>query len=262
MISVSASATDAFDLSDLAGSLLERLRGERSRVHAITNAAAQTFTANLLLAAGGVPSLTVAPDEVPAFTRRSDALLVNLGTLDSDRRTAIPWAIATALTHRKRWVLDPVFVDASPLRLEAARFCLSGSPCVMRCNAEEFAALAMCDPTPDTVKAFARAQHTVVALTGAADLVTDGSRSIRIDNGHPLMTRITAMGCAGTALIAAFSALHESALEAAAAALLVVGVAGEIAAEQAKGPGTFQSAFLDALFHLDPATLTTRGRSA
>ena len=121
---------------------------ERTRVHAITNAAAQVFTANLLLAAGGIPSLTVAPGEVADFTSRSGALLVNLGTLDTERRAGIASAIAAARAERKPWVLDPVFVDASPLRLEFARQCLAGRPSVLRCNASEFAALACAEPSP------------------------------------------------------------------------------------------------------------------
>jgi hydroxyethylthiazole kinase len=92
------------------------------------------------------------------------------------------------------------------------------------------------------------------------DLIADRNNVLFVENGHPLMTRVTAMGCAGTALVAAFTALHGSAIEAAAAALLVTGVAGEIAANEANGPGTFQSAFLDALFHLNSATLVTCGR--
>ena len=121
MTSTPASVADASNVSELAGHLLDRLRAERTRVHAITNAAAQTFTANLLLAAGGIPSLTIAPEEVASFTSRSAALLVNLGTLDSDRRAAIPQAIGTAQDQAKPWVLDPVFVEASPPRLEYAR---------------------------------------------------------------------------------------------------------------------------------------------
>lgn len=260
MTSAPASSQDIIDFPSLAGFLLERLRDERIRVHAITNAAAQTFTANLLLAAGGIPSLTVAPEEVPAFTSRSAALLVNLGTLDNDRRAAIPQAIATARTQAKPWVLDPVFVEASPPRLEFARACLAGRPRVLRCNAGEFTTLAGDDASPETVQTFARAHETVVALTGAVDLITDGARILRIENGHHLMTRVTAMGCAATALLTAFVALHGNAIEAAAAALLVTGVAGEIAARDAKGPGTFQPAFLDALFNLDTPTLIACGR--
>ena len=262
MMRIPASPQDASDLPNLAGLLLERLRAEHTRVHAITNAAAQTLTANLLLAAGGIPSLTVAPEEVPAFTSRSAALLVNLGTLDADRRAAIPRAIATARAHARPWVLDPVFVEASPPRLEFARTCLADGPRVVRCNAGEFTALAGDDATPETMQDFAKAHGTVVALTGAVDLIADDTRLIRIENGHPMMARVTAMGCAGAALVAAFTALHDDALEAAAAALLASGVAGEIAACEAKGPGTFQPAFLDALFDLDTPTLIAHGRAS
>jgi hydroxyethylthiazole kinase len=164
--------------------------------------------------------------------------------------------------QKKPWVLDPVFVDASPPRLELVRLCLVGCPAVLRCNAAEFEALAGSSAQAETVRAFSEAHGVVVALTGPVDLVTDGRRSASIENGHPLMTRITAMGCAATALVAAFAALHEDAFEAAAAALLVVGVAGEIAAEQAQGPGTFQPAFLDALYSMDQSIITARARTA
>jgi hydroxyethylthiazole kinase len=262
MHSVRAPDLGASHIPAQAGLLLDRLRRERIRVHAITNAAAQVFTANLLLAAGGIPSLTIAPDEVTAFAARAGALLVNLGTLDGDRRASIPWAIATMRAQKKPWVLDPVFVDASPPRLELARLCLVGCPAVLRCNAAEFEALAGSSAQAETVRAFAEAHGVVVALTGPVDLVTDGRRSASIENGHPLMTRVTAMGCAATALVAAFAALHEDAFEAAAAALLIVGVAGEIAAEQAQGPGTFQPAFLDALYSMDQSIITARARTA
>src|SRR3954467_7213402 len=103
-MSAAAAAThesSAPDWPDRAAGLLAGLRERRTRVHAITNAAAQVLTANVLLAAGGIPSLTVSPDEIAAFTTRADALLVNLGTLDVDRRAAIPWGIAAAKAQRK-----------------------------------------------------------------------------------------------------------------------------------------------------------------
>ena len=256
-------ATASLPLHDVAaeaGRLLERLRAERTRVHAITNAAAQVLTANFLLAAGGVPSLTTAPDEVSAFTARAGALLVNLGTLDSDRRAAIPWAIATARGAKTPWVLDPVFVDASPNRLDLARLCLSGEPSVLRCNAAEFEALSGRQASDEEIVAYARARGCVVALTGPVDHVTDGDRSVFVENGHALMARITAMGCAATALVAAFAALEPDPLRACAAALLVTGIAGEIAGESAAGPGTFQPALLDALFTMTGETIAARAR--
>src|SRR3954469_17777954 len=127
-MSAAAAAThesSAPDWPDRAAGLLDALRERRTRVHAITNAAAQVVTANLLLAAGGTPSLTAAPNEITAFAARADALLVNLGTLDTDRRASIPWAVATVRLQGKPWVLDPVFVEASPPRLDLARLCVA-----------------------------------------------------------------------------------------------------------------------------------------
>src|SRR5687767_8497952 len=79
-----------------AGAALDRLRQRGPRVHCITNAVAQAFTANVLLAVGAVPSMTIAPEEVPDFTARAGALLVNLGTLDPIRRSAAAAGIEVA----------------------------------------------------------------------------------------------------------------------------------------------------------------------
>jgi len=94
------------DLPLVSADILARIRARRPRVHCITNAVAQNFTANMLLAAGAVPSMTIAPDEIADFVARADALLVNLGTLDPERRGAIDIAIATA-GERVPWILDP-----------------------------------------------------------------------------------------------------------------------------------------------------------
>src|SRR5262245_1841718 len=101
------------ELPHIAADIVERLRQRRPRVHCITNAVAQNFTANVLLAAGCVPSMTIARSEVAAFVTRADALLVNLGTFDAERQQASLAAIAAAGKARKPWVLDPVFIDRS-----------------------------------------------------------------------------------------------------------------------------------------------------
>src|SRR5882724_5967727 len=103
------------ELPAITADVLERIREKRPRVHCITNAVAQNFTANMLLAAGAVPSMTIASDEIADFVARADALLVNLGTLDPERRGAIEIAIGTA-GERVPWILDPVFVDRSAPR--------------------------------------------------------------------------------------------------------------------------------------------------
>src|SRR5438876_10754382 len=93
------------ELPQIAGEVLDRVRTQRPRVHCITNAVAQSFTANMLLAAGAVPSMTIARNEVGAFVQRADALLINLGTFDAERRNASLVAIAAARKAGKPWVL-------------------------------------------------------------------------------------------------------------------------------------------------------------
>lgn len=253
-------ANAANDVAVDAARLLSLLRARRLRVHAITNAAAQVFTANLLLAAGAVPSLTHAAAEVESFASSADALLINLGTLDTERREAIPRAMRAARAANRPIVLDPVFVERSPSRLAFARDLLALKPDILRANAAEFSALAKGDASQDARMRFVETQSIALALTGETDVICDAARSVSVSNGDPVMTRVTAMGCAGTALVAAFAALTEDRVAAAASALLVLGVAGEIAAARSQGPGTFQPAFLDALNALDSATLLRLAR--
>ena len=134
----------------------------------------------------------------------------------------------------------------------------AGAPAVIRGNAAEIAVLAQRQP----VAAYAAGLATVVIATGATDEVVDGRRRIGTPNGHPLMARVTAMGCAGAAIVAAFLTVTQDRLEASAAAMIALGVAGEIAAEHAAGPGSFASAYLDALYGLDAGKLATRARTA
>src|SRR4051812_27442781 len=113
--------------------ILARIRARAPRVHCITNIVAQAFTANVLLAIGAVPSMTIAPEEVAAFVAGADALLVNLGTFDAERRAAIDIAVGQA-SRRIPWVLDPVFIDRSPARAEYARGLVAHAPAAVRLN--------------------------------------------------------------------------------------------------------------------------------
>src|SRR6185312_12377262 len=108
------------------------------RVHCITNGVAQNFTANVLLAAGGVPSMTLSPEEVSAFVAGAQALLVNLGTFDAERREAASLAVAAATRNQLPWVLDPVFVDRAPPRAAFALELIGLGPSVVRLNQAEF----------------------------------------------------------------------------------------------------------------------------
>lgn len=245
------------DLPLRAGRVLSQLRAARPKVHCVTNTVAQAFTANVLLAAGALPSMTTAPEEIAAFATSADALLINLGTFDSERREAVDLALAARKDDRPLWVLDPVLVDRSPMRSAYARSLLARGPAAVRLNEAEFRALA---GTDDDLSLYASRHGTVLAQTGTADTVTDGVRAIRIANGHALMARVTAMGCAESALVAACLAVEPDAFLAAASALLLLGIAGEIAGEAAAGPGSFAVAILDALDRLDGDIVASRAR--
>src|SRR5436309_10474738 len=100
------SKPDPSELADVAADVLARLRARNPRVHCITNAVAQSFTANVLLAAGAIPSMTLSAEEIGAFVARADALLVNLGTFDPERRAATATALEVASEEGVPWVLD------------------------------------------------------------------------------------------------------------------------------------------------------------
>ena len=245
------------DLPAMAADCLERIRARRPRVHCITNVVAQNFTANMLLAAGAIPSMTIAPKEVAPFVARADALLVNLGTFDAERQKASLVAIAAATKAKRPWVLDPVFIDRSPPRTAFAKTLVAKKPSAIRLNQPEFEALA---GKGAKLAGYAKSKRTVLGLTGEIDVVSDGRRMAAIGNGDPLMARVTAMGCAGSALLAAFLAVESDAWMASSCALLALGVAGEVAAVRARGPGSFAVEILDAVHGLDRKVLAARAK--
>lgn len=243
---------------DVTGDLLARLRAERPRIHCITNAAAVAYTANVLLAAGCIPSMTVNPPEVEGFVGGAQALLINLGTLDPLRAEAIAVAIRTAQAEGKPWVLDPVFVERSPTRLDLARDLARRHPAVIRANRAELAALTSSDGGDEAARRLAHETGAVVVRTGEVDFATDGTREIQVSGGHPLMALVTASGCSATALMAGFMAVEADRFLAAAACLAFVNTAAERAGETARGPGSFVPAYLDALHALQPADFGSR----
>ena len=248
------------DLPQIAAALLDRLRTRNPRVHCITNAVAQNFTANALLAAGCVPSMTLSPEEIAPFVARSHALLVNLGTFDRERREATEIAVETASQDNVPWVLDPVFVDRAPPRAAFARELVALAPKVVRLNHAEFSARRQANRRAPRSSPMPATRKSSIGLSGETDLVTDGERVATIANGHPLMAKVTAMGCAASALIAACLAVEQDAWRATAAALIMIGVAGELAAAKAEGPGSFAVAIIDALHNLDGPTLIAHAR--
>jgi hydroxyethylthiazole kinase len=237
-----------------AGDILKLLREQKPHIHVMTNPVAQTISANALLALGVVPSMTSDRDESSDFILRAKSVLINLGMLESVRRDAIE-----SCTHLLgRWVLDPVKIDVSLRRLVLAQKLVRHSPTVVKTNMNESAMLFM---GMDALS-YAQNNRIVLAVTGEQDTVTDGTRSCIIGNGHPYMAQSTAIGCVAGAIITACLAVEDDAYLATVAGLLITGVAGEIGAANAKGPGTFPASFVDALAALTGEMLLGKAKIA
>jgi hydroxyethylthiazole kinase len=252
---------------------LRRIRGEAPLVHNITNFVVMSSTANALLAVGASPVMAHALEEVEEMVGLARALVLNIGTLSPSWVDAMVLAGRRARGRGVPVVLDPVGVGATTFRTMSARRLLEEvRPTIVRGNASEIRALAGeaqstkgvdSTETSDAALAAARAlveRGSVVTVSGEVDVVMDGQGRVRVANGHPLMTRVTGMGCAASALTAAFASVNPSAIEAAAHAMIVMGVAGEIAAGHAAGPGSFWVHWLDAVSALDEAEITARIR--
>jgi hydroxyethylthiazole kinase len=248
------------------------VREQGPLVHNITNFVVMNNTANVLLAIGASPAMIHSTDEVEDFVAVSKALVVNIGTLYSEQVAACKLAAARAKALGVPWILDPVGVGATPYRRAVAASLVRLGPNVIRGNGSEILTLAphtssgtgrgvdstdASDAAVEAAKRLASESRAVVAVTGVVDYVTDGQQVVEIHNGHPLMARVTGLGCSATAVIGAFLAVEPDAFAATVAALAVFSVAGEVAAGWAAGPGSLQVALLDALYTLDEATLKT-----
>jgi hydroxyethylthiazole kinase len=256
----------------IAASLAE-IRRTAPLVHNITNYVVMNNTANALLALGASPAMVHAADEVQEFVGISRALVINIGTLSAPWVSAMRAAADRAKHLGVPWALDPVGVGATSFRNTVAADLAGRGPAVIRGNASEILALAGAaahtkgvdsvhgtDAAVEAARELAQRTGAVIAVTGATDYVTDGTRLAALRNGHPLMARVTGMGCTATAVVGAFLAVEPDAFRAAVDGLTVLGVAGEIAAERSPGPGSLQLQLLDALHVLDEAALAERAR--
>ena len=252
--------------------ILDEIRARKPLVQNITNYVVMNNTANALLALGASPAMIHANEEVEEFVAISAALVVNIGTLSPAWVAAMEKAVRAADVRSVPWVLDPVGAGATTYRTATSAALSQLRPACIRGNASEIMVLA--GATAETTKGvdssrgstdaltparrLANATGAVVAVTGEIDYVTDGTEVIGLSNGHPLMARVTGLGCTATALVGAALAVEKDRLAAVAAGLSFLAIAGEIAAEKSPGPGSLQLYLLDALYLLDTATIKRR----
>jgi len=249
---------------------LQQIRSRAPLVHNITNYVVMNSTANALLALGASPVMAHAADEVDEMVAIADALVINIGTLSPPWVESMLMAARAARRKGIPIVLDPVGSGATRLRTTTALRLLEESPpSIIRGNASEIRSLVLSEQgtkgvdsthsseeSVDAARSLARRCRCVVSVSGETDVIVDSDSVIRVHNGHPMMTRVTGLGCTATAVTGAFAAVNPSALHAAAHAMMVVGIAGEIAAERSAGPGSLQVNFLDALCALTEADIT------
>jgi hydroxyethylthiazole kinase len=258
------------------GGLADALTALRDRpplVQCLTNIVVAGWTANVLLAVGAAPAMVDNPHEAGEFAAIAGGVLVNLGTPYDDTARAMHLAVAATKPAATPWVLDPVAAGALAWRTSLAQQLMGEArPTIVRGNASEILALAggsggrgvesvdSPEAAAQVAKALAEQQQSVIAVSGPTDHITDGERMVRLSNGHPWLTRVTGVGCALGALMAAFAAVVPDAVVAAAAATATLTVAADAAAEQSRGPGTFAVALLDELARIVPADLAERVR--
>lgn len=260
---------------DMLRDCLERVRARGPLVHNITNTVTMNDCANMLLACGASPIMADDEREAEEITALCAALNINIGTLSARTIPAMFRAGRKAAALQKPIVLDPVGAGASRLRTDTALELMREIPfTVIRGNGSEIKTLARgsgsthgvdadgadavteetLDGAVEFVRGAARQLHGILAVTGPIDLVSDGKETYVIRNGRPEMGRVTGTGCQLSALLAAFLAANPGrALEAAAAAVCAMGLAGEIgfqALRRGEGNSTYRNRIIDAVYNM------------
>ena len=248
-------------------STLTRLRQARPLVLCLTNYVTMDFMANSLLAAGCAPIMSVDGRELDELLSISDALSLNIGTLDEPFIERCHQAMALAERYGKPVILDPVGAGASVLRTQTARDLMSGAD-IIRGNASEIMALldndietrgvdatqSVADAQTAALKLASRLDCTVV-VSGADDFVCSAEKQDLLSFGSPLMPMVTGMGCTLSAVIAAFRAVLPDSYEAARLATTWFGLCGQLSHQITDRPGSFRTTFIDQLYAADFAAM-------
>jgi hydroxyethylthiazole kinase len=249
--------------------LLAAVREKRPLVHHITNYVTVNDCANVTLCIGAAPVMAHARQEVAEMVAMAGALVLNIGTLDHAQVESMLMAGMKANDRGIPVILDPVGAGATRLRTETAHALLHKlHVSVLKGNAGEIAVLAGAegkvrgvdsdgvkgDPA-EIARKLADKLGIVVAVSGATDIVTDGMRTLLVDNGHPMMGTVSGTGCMAASVAGAFAAVTHDHVTSTAAAMASLGLAGERAALHYQGPSSYKIALLDETYRLKPEDL-------
>lgn len=262
------------------GTCVDQVRANVPLVHNITNYVTVNDVANVLLACGGSPIMSDDPKDVEDITSICGGLNINIGTLNQRTVEGMFLAGKKANELGHAVLLDPVGAGASAFRTETALKLIQEIKFdVIRGNISEIKTLALgsgttkgvdadvadavteenLDQSIAFVKTFAEKMGCIIAVTGAIDLVSDGTKCYVIRNGRPEMGKITGTGCQLSGVMTAFiTANPEEKLKAAAAAVCTMGLAGEIGfsrMQEGDGNSTYRNWIIDAIYNMDQKTL-------
>ena len=255
--------------NDVLSAAIAAVRTKSPLVHSITNYVVMNNSANALLSIGASPVMAHWKDEMEEMTAIAGALVINIGTLDTEWIEGMKAAGLAASRRGTPIVLDPVGAGATSQRTNAAWEIINlCHPTIIRGNGSEIMALvdanvkskgvdssASSDDALSAAKKLAAETGAVVVISGETDYITNGNEVYTVEGGDPIMTSVTGLGCTATALTGAFAAVEPDPMVAATAAMAVMSLAGERAAVNARGNGSMQMHFLDELYNLTPETL-------
>jgi hydroxyethylthiazole kinase len=250
------------------------IRSRRPLILNLTNQVAMALNANGLLALGASPLMSRSMEEMEELVELAEGLVLNIGTLDLAQLQLMHQAGDLANARSLPIVLDPVGAGASKFRTTACLDLLNQLQLsAIRGNASEILSLAGqsgqtkgVDSAKEASDAAAAAASLagelgcLVCISGSTDILADGRKELHIANGHPMMSSITGLGCTATALIGAFAAVSSDIFTAAAGAMTVLGISGQLAAKGCSGPGSLQTAILDRLHTLSQDSLLELAR--
>ena len=248
---------------------LSLIRSNAPLVHNITNFVAMNPTANALLAIGASPVMAQDLEEVDQMVAISSSLVLNVGTISVSWMESMIKAGQAAILKKIPIVFDPVGAGATDFRTIACNKIINAcNPTIIRGNASEILALQddqsstkgvdstiTSDVAISAAKDLAIKTKSIIVVSGVTDYITDGTNVNTVTFGSPMMARLTGMGCTSSALVGAFAAVNTNMLEAATNAMMLMGIAGQLAAQYSKGNGSLQVNFLDELYNFDDKSI-------
>ena len=257
-----------------ASDLLEKVRAQKPVIHHLTNWVTIYDCANIVKVFGASPVMAHAKEEVADMASIASALVLNIGTLTPDFVDAMKLAAIAANRKDIPVILDVCGAGATKLRDDACFEILDSVKVdIIKGNASEIAriagenvqtkgvdAAAVEKDLREVAASLAKTRSCTVVITGKEDIVADESRMVLVKNGHPMMADIVGTGCMASSVIGTFAAVEKDLVSASVAGLVCFEIAAEIAARDAKGPGTFKESLYDSVYSLDSETINRMQR--